>query len=223
MIEANEIFSDNDKRIALSCDIAGDTSDLANLANEILENHIDLISVSPDVVSFIWTCLEKSKVKILVRFDFNPLQKNIDKNIYELAEQITAVWKHGATGVQVSMKPNDFIYFSDAILPVRDDLFFEHDLCIGFDIKHIGISDWDMIFDKLRSIRANSLFLTLGEDMGNRSDFVGRVYGMLSKWNFDGQLYFGLSNDYERIDQAIRLIESEKPELSERVRFFLDC
>ena len=222
MIEANEIFLDFDPRIALQCDSVGDTNELAELANSILENKIDLISVVPDTVSFIWTCLEKQNVKILARYDFSPIQKNIDKYISDLSEQINSIWKHGANGVQIFIKKKDIENFVDAFVFIRDDLFFEHDLCIGMDINEIGISDWENLFAKLRAIRANSLCLSLNEDAGNRSDFVGRVYGMLQKWDFDGEIHFMLGNDYDRMDQAIRLIESEKPELSNRVRFFLD-
>ena len=75
---------------------------------------------------------------------------------------------------------------------------------------------------KLRDVRANALVLTLNEDMGNRSDFVGRIYGMLQHWNMDGELHFILNNNYDRMDQVIRLVASEKPELSDKLRFFLD-
>ena len=222
MIEANEIFIESDPKIALWCDGVWDTNDLANLANYILENKMDLISVSPDIISFIWTCLEKENVKILTRYNFSPVQKNLDKYISDLSEKINSVWKQGANGVQIFFKIKDLERFVDAFMFVRDDLFFEHDLCVGVDINDIGISDWDFLFEKLRAIRANSLCLTLNEDTGNRSDFVGRIYGMLQKWSWDGQLYFVLNNDYDRIDEAIRLIESETPELSNRIRFFLD-
>ncbi len=222
MIESNEIFLEYDPKIALWCDGVWDTNDLANLANYILESKIDLISVSSNIVYYMWTCLEKNKVKIFTRYNFAPLQKNMDKDVFELAENITGVWKRGAMGAQIFLKMRDFERFIDTFMPVRDDLFFEHDLCIGLDISEIGISDWDFLFQQIRSIRANSLCLTLNEDAGNRSDFVGRIYGMLQKWDFNGELYFVLGNNYDRIDEVIRLIESEKPELSNRVRFFLD-
>jgi len=222
MIEANEIFLDFDPRIALWCDSVGDTNDLAGLANYILENKIDLISVSADIVSFIWTCLEKTGVKILTRYNFTLSQKNMDKYVSDLSEQITKIWKQGANGVQIFLKMKDLQRFVDTFVYMRDDLFFEHDLGIGIDICDIGISDWEFVFDKLRAIRANSLCLTLNEDTGNRSDFVGRIYGMLQKWDFNGEIHFVLGNNYDRIDEVIRLIEVEKPELSNRVRFFLD-
>ncbi len=222
MIEANEIFSKFDSRIALWCDKAGDTNDLANLANEILEQNINLVSVMPEIVFFMWTCLEKSRVKIFTRYDFTPVQKNVDKEVFKLAENITGILKRGAAGVQIFINMRDLEHFVDTFVPVRDDLFFEHDLCIGLDINEIGMSDWDVVFEKLRAIRANILMLTLKEDEGNRSDFVGRIYGMLQKWNFDGELHCLLNNDYERMDQVIRLVESEKNELSDKLRFFLE-
>lgn len=222
MMEANEIFSDFDKRIAVWCDGVSDTSDLANFANSIIENKVDLISVLPETVYFLWTCLEKNNVKILARYYFAPLQKNMDKDVSALVAGISEIFKKGASGAQIFVRKRDFEIFIDILKFVRDDLFFEHDLCIGFDINDIGFSDWNMIFQRLRDIRANAICLTLNEDTGNRSDFVGRIYGMLQKWDFNGDLYFALNNDYERMDQVIRLVESEKKELSDKLRFFLE-
>ena len=105
---------------------------------------------------------------------------------------------------------------------VRNDLFFQHDLCITLDINDIDVNNWQMIFQKLRDVGAHALVLSLNEDMGNRSDFVGRVYGMLQNWDFNGEIHFILGNNFDRIDQVIRLIETERPELSTKVKFFLD-
>jgi len=222
MIEANEVFSEFDKRIAFWCDGAADTSDLANFANSGIENKVNLISVLPETVYFLWACLEKNNVKILSRYHFAPLQKNMDKDVSELVSNISDGFKKGASGAQIFVRKRDFERFIDILKFVRDDLFFGHDLCICFDINDIGFADWDMIFQRLRDIRANGICLTLNEDIGNRSDFVGRVYGMLQKWDFNGELHFVLNNDYERIDQVIRLVESEKKELSDKLHFFLE-
>ncbi len=222
MIGVNEVFSEFDKRIALWCDSFSDTNDLAVLSNSIIENKVNLISVLPEAVYFLWTCLEKNNVKILSRYYFAPLQKNMDKDVSELVANISDGFRKGACGAQIFLKKHDFERFMDILKFVRDDLFFGHDLCICFDINDIGFADWDMIFQRLRDIRANSICLTLNEDMGNRSDFVGRVYGMLQKWDFSGELFFSLNNDYERMDQVIRLVEAEKNELSDKLRFFLE-
>lgn len=222
MIEINEIFSDSDKKLAWWFDGANDTSDLATMAENVIQQNIKLISVLPEFVPFMWTCLEKTDTKIMTRYTFYPNGSSVDADIYNLVKNITGICKKGANGVQIFIKMSDLERFIDNLIVVRDDLFFEHDLSVGLDVGDIGVADWDVLFEKLRYIRANSLILTLNEDMGNRSDFVGRVYGMLSKWNFDGGLHFMLNNDYDRIDQVIRLVESEKPELSEKLRFFLN-
>lgn len=222
MIEADEIFSDFDKRIAFWCDLVSDTTDLAALSDNIIENKIDLLSVLPDMVYFLWTYLEKYNVKIFPRYYFAPLQKNMDKDVSELVKNIAEILKKGAKGAQIFLKLRDFERFADVIKFVRDDLFFGHDLCIGFDINDIGLEYWDLVFQKLRELHVDALCLTLNEDAGNRSDFVGRIYGMLQKWDFNGDLYFQLNNDYDRMDQVIRLIESEKNELSDRLYFFLE-
>lgn len=116
----------------------------------------------------------------------------------------------------------DFERVIDLLTVVRDDLFFEHNLCLVMDIQDIGIGDWDLVFNKLRDIRADSFGILLGEDMGNRSDFIGRIYGMLENWDFDGDLHFVLGNNFDRIDQVIRLVESIRPDLSNKLNFFLE-
>ena len=222
MIEINEIFSEFDKRIALWCKGADDTCDLASVADDIIENRVNLVSVVPENVNFLWTCLEKKGVKILTRFEFNQKQ-GLDDAISDIAQKITSVSKQGADGFQIFMNLQDLDDFVNAISLIRDDLFFEHDLCIAIDILQINIDDWEFLFKKLNQIRANSLVLYMSEDMGNRSDFVGRIYAMLEKLDFGGQLHFVLNNDYERMDQVINLVDSMRPELADRLRFFIEC
>ena len=222
MIDINEIFSDSDKRIAIWCEGANDTNDLAIMCENIINNDVHLISVPPTVVENAWTYLEKTRVKILTRYKFSPLQKNFEKDMYELAENITSVCKSGANGVQIFLSVHNFERFVDTLQIVRDDLFFGKDLDIVFDIQDLDNGNLKNVFQKLRDIRANILTLTLNEDMGNRSDFVGRIYGLLQNWDFDGDLHFILGNNFDRIDQVVRLIEILQPEMSEKVRFFLD-
>ena len=88
MIEVNEIFSDSDVRVALWCGAAEDTNDLAVLADSIIENKISLISAPPGIVSVLWTYLEKHNVKILTRYYFEPINKNMDKDVSVLSENI---------------------------------------------------------------------------------------------------------------------------------------
>lgn len=222
MIEINEIFSDSDKRIALWCDDVVDTNDLALMCENILNNDVHLISVPSERVSNVWTYLEKKEVKILTRCDFYPESKNIEEDMYNFGAFITNVCKTGASGVQIFIKMRDFERFIDSLQIVRDDLFFGHDLCIAMDTEDLDVNNLDFIFQKLRDIRADALALTLNEDMGNRSDFVGRIYGLLEHFNFDGELHFILGNNFDRIDQVIRLTECLRPELADRLKFFLD-
>lgn len=222
MIELNEIFSDSDTRVAFWCADVSDTNDLAIMAENIISENIHLISILPECVEQIWPYLEKSGVKILTRYTFNPIPKNIDSEIYNLAANISNVCRHGADGVQIFVKMRDFDYLADSIAPVRDDLFFKHDLSIGIDVSDIDMHNLEHFFEKLRYIRADSLVLTLNEDMGNRSDFVGRIYALLQSWNLNGQLHFVSNNDYNRIDQIIRLTEKIRPEMTENLRFFLN-
>lgn len=222
MIEINEVFSDSDKRLAWWCENVADTNDLATMADDIIQNDIHLISVPNETLYLMWAYLEKSKVKILTRFTFAPKQKNSDSEMYDLAADIRAVCKKGADGVQIFVKMRDFENFIEKISLVRNDLFFEHSLCLVMDIKDLDVNNWEMIFQKLREIHVDALVLTLNEDTKNRSDFVGRIYGMLKNWDMDGELHFILNNNFDRMDQVIRLVESQKPELSDKIRFFLD-
>ena len=222
MIEINDIFSDSDKRLAFWCESMIDTNDVAVMCENLVNNKVKLISVSPEMVSNVWTYLEKKEIKILTRFDFNPLSKNIDSDMYELGAKITNVIKHGAKGVQIFIKMRDFENFINNLRFVRDDLFFGHDLCIVMDTEDIDINKIDFIFQKLREIRADSLTLTLNEDMENQSDFVGRIYGLLEHFDFNGELHFILGNNFDRIDQVVRLTECMRPELNDKLKFFLD-
>ena len=222
MIEINEIFSDSDKRLALWCSNVVDTNDLAGMADDIIKNDIHLVSVPHDIVNLMWVYLEKSDVKILTRFIFEPRQKGLDSAVYDLAADIKNVCKKGANGVQIFIRMSDFESFIEKISVVRDDLFFAHDLYPIMDIQDIDVNNWQGIFQKLQDVRAKALVLTLREDMKNRSDFVGRVYGMLQQWNTDTELHFVLNNNFDRMEQVIRLVESEKPEFRDKLRFFLD-
>lgn len=222
MIEINEIFSDNDKRIAFLCDETQDTNDLAVMSENIIQSGVGLISVPSSIVHDMWVYLEKTPVKILSRYDFKTNHKNIDSDMSELATNVKSVFNHGADGVQIFIKMSEFDDFIEKISLVREDLFFNKEFCLVFDIEDIDINNWDNIFKKLRFINIDTLMFSLNEDMATRSDFVGRIYGMLKNWDFDGNLHFALNNNFDRIDQVIRLIESEKPELQNRVKFFLE-
>ena len=221
MIELNEIFFDDDKRVSLWCDDGGDTNDWAALANNIIENKVEIISLTPKMLPFMWTCLEKNKVKIFARYDFRSVHKDIDGDMFVLAENITTLCKNGANGIQLFIKMRDFERVLNSLQTVRDDLFFGHDLCVVMDISDIDVSNWDFVFQKLTDIGAHAFGISFKEDTGIRSDFIGRIYGMLQKFDFGGDLHFMFGNNAERIDQTIRLIESLQPGLMDKTHFFL--
>ena len=107
---------------------------------------------------------------------------------------------------------------------IRDDLFFNRELVIGLDIGDIDSDDWENLFHELKRINASAVMFVLTKDFGKKSDFVGRVYGILNAWDseFNGALHFALENRPERIDQAQRLVESIRPELVKNLRFFVN-
>ena len=222
MIEMDEIFSDSDKRIAVWCESVADTNDLAMLCEQIVANKVSLISVPPEVVQSFWTYLEKNKVKIFTRYSVNSNPKNIDSDMFKLGADIVSVCKNGASGVQLFIKMHDFELVVNSLLAVRDDLFFGHDLSVVMDIEDLDMNNLGLVSQKIREIRADSFALTLNEDAGNRSDFVGRIYALLQQFDFGGELHFILGNNFDRIDQVVRLTECLRPELSDKLRFFLD-
>ena len=60
--------------------------------------------------------------------------------------------------------------------------------------------------------------------MGNKSDFVGRIYAMLNAWNNDNEfeLHFALGPDSMRIEQVVRLVEQLQPQLLDRIKFLVN-
>ena len=152
MIEINEVFSDSDKRLAWWCENVVDTNDLAAMADDIIKNDIHLISVPHEILSLMWAYLEKSNVKILTRFIFAPKQKNSDVEIYDLAANIKSACKKGANGIQIFLKMRDFEGFIEKISAVRNDLFFEHDLCLVMDIEDLDVNNFEIMFQKLQDV-----------------------------------------------------------------------
>ena len=56
------------------------------------------------------------------------------------------------------------------------------------------VTDWNEVYEDARKLNVNSLFFAFTKDMGNKSDFVGRIYAMLNAWNDDNkfELHFAL-------------------------------
>ena len=220
MIEANEIFLNEDTRLALWAEMAQDTNEIALLADKIVQSKTPVVSVPPEMVKDIWTYLEKTPVEIFTRFSFVPLKKNFDNDMDDLIKDVSKICKSGADGVQLFVKMRDFYKFMDVLSIVRNDLFFNHKLSICMDIEDIDINDLSGFFQKLNEVQVDSFGLTFYEDMENRSDFIGRIYALLEQWNFNGELHFILLDNLDRVDQVVRLTEILQPDLISKTKFF---
>lgn len=223
MIDFNAIFNELPGMGAAWCGANMDAADLARVTGFVVEHNVDLISVSQQSVGTIWPWLEQTGVKIMARFYF-PDSKITDNQVYDITAQINSVFKSGANGAQVFLPYGALTHLVEQTHIVRDDLFFNRDLSIGIDIADIDSYDWQDLFVDLQKINASSLLLVLTNDAGNKSDFVGRLYGLLDAWKSDNKfdLHFAFGLNFMRIEQVLRLVESMRPELMDRLKFFIN-
>ncbi len=223
MIEKNIIFDDLSDVASVWCDATIDSGELARVAGVIMDRNISFVSVVPESVSVIWPWLENKDVKILARFGL-PDKKVTEQQISDVTMAINSAFKRGAHGAQIFLPYGALGELVEQTHVIRDDLFFNKDLSIAIDINQIDSSDWENLFENLRKINATSLLITLSKDTGDKSDFVGRFYGMLDVWenenNFD--VHFAFGQNFQRIEQALRLIKSVRPELIKTTKVFIN-
>lgn len=223
MIDMNSFFDEIEVVPAIWCGADTDGADLARMTGLVTERGINMISVVPDVVSTVWPWIEGRPIDLFGRFYVN--DDNIDESVMsDLTVRINSSFKQGANGAMVFVRYKHLRPMIDQVAIIRDDLFFNRDLVIGLDIGDIDSCDWSDLFHELKRINASAVCFVLTKDTGKKSDFVGRVYGMLNAWDseFSGALYFALENRPERIEQARRLVESMRPELMSGLRFFVN-
>lgn len=206
---------------ALWCGAGMESVDLAGAASVAIDKSLDTVSVSPESVPVIWPWLENKKIKILARFY---VSGGGGDDVSALSENVNRAFKQGADGVQIFVPMNNLDDFVTNIFAIRDDLFFNKGLFIGFDINEIGPFDWQHLYAVLKKIRVDGVVLALPRDDGNKSDFVGRVYAALDAWNLDNrcEINFVVGNSIERIEQACRLVNIMQPQLQHSVRFFIN-
>ena len=223
MIEKNIIFDDMSNVASMWCGGDIDSGELARVAEIALDRNLPFVSVMPDAVRTIWPWLENKNVKIMVRFAVAD-KKISEQQISNLTVDINTAFKHGAHGAQIFLPYGALGELVEQTHVIRDDLFFNKDLSIAIDINQIDSSDWENLFENLRKINATSLLITLSKDTGDKSDFVGRLYGMLDVWenenNFD--VHFAFCQNFQRIEQALRLIKSVRPELIKTTKVFIN-
>ncbi len=222
MIDIKEIF-DNDeivKSVGLWLPDDGDSAELAGAAEYATEMGVGAMSVVQHHVSIVWPWVERLKLKIMSRFYVDSVALD---TMSTLAMDIKSVFKQGADGAQVIVRLNELGRFVDSIVSVRDDLFFQKDLSIGLDIFEVWPLDWDVVFNALNKIHASSLLLILTQEAHEKSDFTGRIYGALSAWDADSnmELHVMLDESFERAEQVYRLVAKMRPELLDKLHFWI--
>ena len=221
MIDTEFLFRDLDGHLALWCGADAVGGDLAAMAERAVAAKMPVMSVVPDAVDTVWPWLEKTNVDISARFYLDNFSDAYDA-VSDLAARINRAFRRGAGGVQIFVRARDMDALARAIRPVRDDLFFNKELAVGTDIGEIDACEWGGVFDALGRMNASRFVLAHAVDAGAKSDFVGRVYGMLdTRWAWRGGIDFVLGDNAPRIDQAWRLVHDMRPDLAENVRFFI--
>lgn len=222
MINIQEIFENDNiaKSVSLWLGDGCDGAELAGAAEYASAAGVDGLSVAPSDVGVVWPWVEKLNVRIIARLFVPGVTAD---SVFSLGGQITDAFKHGADGAQVIVKLNDLERFADSVATVRDGLFFNKELSVGFDIFEIWPMDWPGVFDALKKLRANSLLLMLTHDDMEKSDFTGRIYAALQAWDTDSkmELHIMLNESYGRAEQVFRLVAKMRPELIDRLKFWV--
>ncbi|MBR6597921.1 MAG: hypothetical protein IKK76_00790 [Alphaproteobacteria bacterium] len=223
MMEQNAFFDEYKQYIALWCGAHMDAADLARLVADAVDRNICAVSVVPDVVGVVWPWLENTTTHIMARFYF-PDKDITDAQISDVTVRINTAFKRGAHGAQIFLPMVALPGLVENVHVIRDDLFFDKSLEIGIDIGEVGAFDWADLFSNLRKINASSVLFVLTQDAGDKSDFVGRMYGMLNAWDKNNKfdLHFAFGPNFMRIEQTVRLIESMRPELKNGVKFWIN-
>lgn len=221
--EIGNLVNDAQCQLGVWCAGAEDSADLARFADMAIAVGAGMISVVPTAVPIIWPWLEKHAIKIMPRFYFGAARAPNDADMSQLAVDINMAFKHGASGAVVFVSQRNLEMLVNSLRVVRDDLFFNKELIIGLDIGDIDASHWDSIFECLIRIRADGLMLALTRDRGDKSDFVGRLYGALDAWNsgFFGDVYWMVGPSFMRAEQVVRLTEDMQPELLQRTHLMV--
>lgn len=223
MIKTNTILDTIQSQIILWCGATKDAGEMALMAQYVLENNFNQISVAPDSVGVMWPWLENKNVKIWARF-YLPEKKISEQQISDVTVRINTVLKQGADGAQVFVAYAALADLVTQTCMVRDDLFFDKQLAIGVDVGEVGVFDWGNFYANLQKINASAVILVLANDTGKKSDFVGRIYAMLSAWSDENKfdVHFALGANLLRIEQVQRLVKQMRPELEDRVKFIVN-
>lgn len=227
MIDTHNLFNEIKDTICIRCDDCQDSAELIHIADAVVSKEIPVISVPPEFVESLWTWLENKPVQIIASFVLEvPKKKGFDKSkeMSALSTQIMTIFKKGATGAEVFLPVSELPFFAQELITVRDDLFFNKTLSIGLDINQISSSDWQNVFNELNKIRADALALYSNGTKKDNDYFVGRIYALMDAIgeNYTGELHFILGADYQKIEQVWRLVEKIRPDLLNKLKFYLN-
>lgn len=224
MMKSDFIFDDFDSCKALwIADGVTDTADLAVVADAAIGGAVPFVSVPVGVIKTFWPWVEGKNVKILTRFGFEiSKNQNADEVTSEFAKNLTDAFRTGADGAQVFVPANQIAEFADLVRPIKSDLFFDRYLAIGIDVDHMGDVEWAEIFNAMTEIRPDAILLVgTVENFDPSSDFVGRVFDMLEKWNLESDLHMMFGKNMLRVTQVLRLVHKMRPELEKNMRVFV--
>lgn len=202
------------KPTILWCGQDNDKTTLAGAVAFAIENNFEYVSVVPGAVGVVWPWTEKTKIKILSGFY---AAENADWSAF--VRSVKDGFIRGADGAQIFIQLKCLDDFVDAISPVCDDLFFGKTLSVGLDIDDVNALDWEHLFDCLIKLQADSLTIVLTKDLGDKSDFVGRITTMFDLWpdTYNGGLVLKLGDSEMRNEQVWRLAQSMRPNINIKI------
>jgi hypothetical protein len=224
MIDKSMIFDIVGTNAGLWCGADMDATDLADAVHSADAQNLPMISVVPNMVQTVWPWLEGNNIKIMSRFYLDG-KKITEEQISDVTVRINTSLRQGANGAQIFLSYGALAGLVEQTHVVRDDLFFNKDLSIGMDIGEIESFDWPDVFANLQKINASSVIFVFARDTGDKSDFVGRLYGMLNAWNVENKfsLQFAFGPNLLRIEQAMRLVQQMRPNLMDGLRFWINA
>lgn len=222
MIEENEKKVKKDKNTAVWYNGDLDELKIAYLANDILVNGVTEVSVKPECIGYLWPYLEKEQVHILTRYYFSIQDNDVEKAIYNLSKSVTEFNGQGAIETQIFVSVCDFECFVENIINIRDDLFFNHKLCIALYLEDIEVLNIERLFYLLRYVKADAVLFSDKNTEIDDNVFIAKIYSLIQEWNFDGNIYFSLRNDEKKVSLIKVLLEYSEPELLDKTVFFLE-
>lgn len=223
MIDKSMIFNMVGTNAGLWCGADMDATDLADAVHCADVQKLPMISVVPNMVQTVWPWVEDNNIKIMSRFYLDG-RKITEEQISDITVRINTSLRQGANGAQIFLSYGALAGLVEQTHVVRDDLFFNKDLSIGMDVGEIGPFDWGDVFANLQKINASSVIFVFTHDTGDKSDFVGRLYGMLNAWDAANKfsLQFAFGPNLLRIEQAMRLVQQMQPGLMGELRFWIN-